>query len=75
MVIGLVDLGLSITTVSGERVSYKTAHATTDTMANKINTAKNTYCQSDVVVDDSASSEQVIGSLIIIALCPFSSNV
>lgn len=43
---GLV-LGLSITTVSGVRVSYKTAHANTDTMANKTNTAKNTYCQSD----------------------------
>lgn len=49
--IGLV-LGLSITTVSGVRVSYKTAHTTTETMANKINTAKNTYCQNG---DDSES--------------------
>ena len=36
MVIGLVVLGLSITTVSGVRVSYKTAHATTDTQRIRI---------------------------------------
>ena len=58
MVIGLVDLGLSITTVSGVRVSYKTAHATTDTMANKINIAKNTYCPSD---DGDDSESFVVG--------------
>ena len=71
MVIGLVVLGLSITTVSGVRVSYKTAHTTTDTMANKINTVKITYCKTDdVVLDDSVSSEQVIGSFIIMMLPP-----
>ena len=61
--------GLSIIILSGVRVSYKTAHTTTDTMANKINTVKITYCKTvDVVVDDSASSEQVIGSFIIMVL-------
>ena len=60
---------LSIIILSGVRVSYKTAHTTTDTMANKINTVKNTYCQND---DDSESFvlSHVIGSLIIMMLLP-----